>query len=450
MLRAFLAAALVALGAPAATLERNVSRAPGDQAEVSIAADPNDPAVLVAASNDFGGQGIAQRVYASTDGGATWSSERRPPPPGANAFCVDPALAVLPDGRQLHVFACELPRGAGAVFVAGRVRPAVPWEPARAVARPPLGSSDDKPAVAVDPTSGRAYVLWSRFAGGRWAILASRSTDGGRSWSRPRTVAGRGGHLAYASGAVTPDGTLVAVWSELRGPRPGLFSARSRDGGASFTAPRRFASTALPDPRCPSPGIAIPAQPRRCIRPSPIVTAGPDGRVFVTWSDRAANGAQDVLVAELGRGFRRRVNAPDGAAPADQFWPVSAVDPQDGTLWACWYDTRRDRSRRTARFLCSASRTRARTWSPAVAASSRRSSMRVPSAGEFEYGDYQGLVAAGGTAHPAWTDARDLRARGAEIWTATLTPPRAGGRPARAASSSRAATRARSRATRRP
>src|SRR4051794_28721213 len=268
MLRAVVLAVAVALAAPARDV--NVSRAPGDQAEVAVAADPGDAHVLLAASNDLGGAGIVQRVYGSTDGGATWSSERRPAPAGADEFCVDPALAILPGGRQLHVFACELPRGAGAVYAARRSGPGADWEPARAVARPPLGASDDKPALAVDAWlssrfAGRAYALWSRFRAGRWAILASRSADAGRTWSRPVVVSDRGGNLTYASAAARPDGSLVAVWSELAGPRPAILAARSTDGGRSFGPSALVARTARADENCAeSPGTPIPAQPRRC------------------------------------------------------------------------------------------------------------------------------------------------------------------------------------------
>jgi hypothetical protein len=40
---------------------------------------------------------------------------------------------------------------------------------------------------------------------------------------------------------------------------------------------------------------------------------------------------------------------------------------------------------------------------------------------DFQFGDYEGLAVAGGIAHPVWTDARDLQARGEEIYTSTLT-----------------------------
>ena len=40
---------------------------------------------------------------------------------------------------------------------------------------------------------------------------------------------------------------------------------------------------------------------------------------------------------------------------------------------------------------------------------------------EWGYGDYEGVAAGGGLAHPMWTDARSNA--GGEIWTATLTAP---------------------------
>ena len=38
-----------------------------------------------------------------------------------------------------------------------------------------------------------------------------------------------------------------------------------------------------------------------------------------------------------------------------------------------------------------------------------------------EYGDYEGLAAAGGVAHPIWTDTRRLRTLREEVFTTTLS-----------------------------
>ena len=44
----------------------------------------------------------------------------------------------------------------------------------------------------------------------------------------------------------------------------------------------------------------------------------------------------------------------------------------------------------------------------------------APGASEREYGDYEGLSAAGGQAHAAWTDSRRLPLWGEEIYSARL------------------------------
>jgi hypothetical protein len=88
----------------------------------------------------------------------------------------------------------------------------------------------------------------------------------------------------------------------------------------------------------------------------------------------------------------------------------------------CFYDTAADATRRTARYTCTASADGGATWAvPRAVASVASDETRKP-AYSFQYGDYAGLAVAGGVAHPIWTDSRDLRVRGEEIYSTTLTP----------------------------
>ena len=61
------------------------------------------------------------------------------------------------------------------------------------------------------------------------------------------------------------------------------------------------------------------------------------------------------------------------------------------------------------------------TWVRPVRAATTPSNETVRRATSFEYGDYEGLAAAGGVAHPLWTDSRDLTTRAEEIYTTVLT-----------------------------
>jgi len=134
---------------------------------------------------------------------------------------------------------------------------------------------------------------------------------------------------------------------------------------------------------------------------------------------------EDVFLAALDPSLhpfftRRRINPPDGSVRADEFWPASAVDRSTGRLWTCYYDTRGDPRRTRAFYSCTASGDGGQRWTRPVRAASKPSNETARGADFREYGDYEGLAAAAGEAHPVWTDSRSLRPRREEIYTTTL------------------------------
>ena len=423
-------------------LQVNVSNAPQRQREVSIAVDPSNPAVLVAGSNSRPG---STRAYASTDGGATWTSTSAPAlPPGSSDACgTDPAVGIDLRGRQYFAFAVITPcgiEGQGTLLVATRTGPRADWvTPEAPIAAPERGSFDDKPALAVDtspdsPYSNRAYVAWTRYLGRtRVGVLLSRSDDG-RTWSAPVSVnSTKTLGASYASIGIARDGTVYVAWEDW--VVGAIRIARSTDGGATFGQQQLVSRVVSKTLRCDPYGTAIPAAPRSCVRPNPVVSVdrsrGPfAGRVYVTYANPARDGSEDVYVAafrpdlSLLAGFPRRVNRTDRRYASDQFWPASALDPAGGTLWVCFYDTSGDPTRVRAVFSCTASRDGGRTWPAPVRAASVASNERQAAADSGpegrEYGDYQGLAVADGVAHPIWTDTRKIASRREEIYTTAL------------------------------
>lgn len=412
-------------GRIAVSHEANISQAPGPQVEAAIAVDPSDPDVLLAGSNSSEEPSV--RSYTSTDGGVTWRSEVGPlPPEGWEGGAGDPVVAIGPGGRQYFGFLARVERtssyfGIG-IFVASRTGPDGAWRVVRVDSQ--LGVGNDKPAIAVDQSSGRVYLAWTRFYGSRrLPVELSHSDDGGRSWSLPVRVADTGPQL-FASVAVAPEGEVYVAWDEFFAGRIAL--ARSDDGGESFGDPVEVAlyeEGIWGTTECPPYGVSIPAQPRDCVRANPIVTAG-GGRVHVTWGATGENGSQEAFVRsfdpDLGSLGEARVLRPDGADPSDQFWPTSAYDRSDGTLWACFYDTRGDSRRRRARFTCTASPDGGDSWVSSAPAAAVDSDETATAASTREYGDYEGVAAAGGRAHAAWTDSRRLALWGEEIFSARL------------------------------
>ena len=454
-MKATLVLVLLLLAAGSATRgpEVNVSRAPGAQSEVAIAVDPSDPRVLVAGSNNF--PGPTMRAYGSTDGGASWTSANDPPlPRGAASACAggDPALAIDGLGRQYYAFLAVRPcvesRKVG-LFVATRAGPEDAWRTPEAPVAPPASGAlrtsflvNDKPSLAVDnspasPHYGRVYVAWSRLLPGpAWSISVSHSDDGGATWSKPVQVNDVNGRLFFASVAVGRDGTAYVGWIDADAIRVAI--DRSTDGGDSFGRDRAAARYSAYSLTCRSGGAPIPAQPTRCSTAGPVVSVDASagahaGRVYVTYANTGRNRSLDVFVAAFDRRLRpalgypvrflpKRVNPPDGRTPADQFLPASAIDATDGRLWVCFYDTAGDPRRVRARFSCTVSASGGRRWSRVVRAASVASDETAPGARQsFGYGDYAGLVVAGGVAHPIWTDTRDLKRLREEIYTTTLT-----------------------------
>jgi hypothetical protein len=433
-------------GSRADRVQVDVSKLPGTQSETTITVDPTNPAVLLAGSNNHRTLQVA--AYSSTDGGAHWTGTRLPYPPDGN-LSADPVVAIDRTGRQYFGYVSVVQTREETVrsglYVATRASPAAPWSlPARPVESYP-GGLDDKPALAVDdsaasPHLNRVYVAWSRIVGTAGsefgAVYLAHSDDAGATWSAPAAVSDSLLTFdTYPTIDVARDGTVyVGFWNEFG---LGVYLDVSRDGGETF------GRDVLVDPirgesNCISAGISIPAQPVNCIRPNPVVSVDNSagrfaGRVYVTYGDIGmGRKQQDVFVAAFSQAlhllFRRhRINPPDGTVRSDQFWPASAVDPANGILWGCFYDTRGDPRRRRAWFSCSRSRDGGRHWAGPVHATSVPSNEHAPGAdsihGTFkrEYGDYEGLAVAAGVAHPVWTDTRRLRSLREEVYTTTLS-----------------------------
>ncbi len=403
---------------PVAGHNVNMSRNDRAQWAAVAAIDPANPRVLLAGSSDALQN---TRVYTSTDAGETWRTQPGPPPQKANCGRGDPAVAIGPSGLQLFAFLStdDCRPLDPHLQVASRRGNSGPWLVV-AAPRGPRGQFvfDQRPALAAG--RGGAVLAWLRFVGATNAdeqrVLVSRSSDG-VTWSAPLRLPFRAPY--QASVAVAPDGQVyLAVADAIAG----LVVMRSQDGGRTFGKPRQVTPLrGMFAPTCGHGDQIILAQPQRCVGPSPAIAVGPR-RVFVTFSRREQNDTQGVAGAVLDRDLRPirqgPIGPPDDGA-ADQFTPAAAVDPSTGDLWACFYDTTGDDSRKRAWFTCTVSNDDARTWAPLIHAADVRSNETRFSADADGYGDVQAVVATHGVAHPVWTDSRRL-ARSEEIYTTRL------------------------------
>jgi hypothetical protein len=436
----------------------DVSNTPGSQSEVSVAVDPSNSQNLVAASNDIGAPGV--RVYTSGDGGVTWTSATAPVPMDYT-FEGDPSVGIGPSGTQYLSFLAGkgTDESSFRIFVTFRKTSTDSWAAPRLLDSAAGGQSDDKDQLTVanvgtkeyafvawdhnDPNAGLQQVEVSAFdastpTSSPAVAVSHRSSAGTSTIYAVPLVMGNNLYVAWHDASPTPsnpyqDGIYVTSTPASGAPTFGL----SQD---VLVAP--VSSAYGPNPSCDTRiGLATPAQPRRCVLPNPSLAT--DGTtLYVTWADAAANGSEDVFVRGLTQslgpapGFEsgpRQVNPPDGSVSSDQFLPWSAYG--SGHLWVCDYDTFGDIARATATESCSVSSDGGLTWSAPMAAASSPSDETQPGADSANgFGDYEGLaVDANGSAHPLWTDSRDITAgRNEEIDGTILGPADGNSQPPRA------------------
>jgi hypothetical protein len=245
--------------------------------EPTVAIDPTNPDLVVASWNDYcdtdlggGWMGLAY----SLNRGETWTPSKIPGYPsdtsaegmasplhGRQLEAGDPLLAFDSDGNLFAggiAFNRVNPQN-GDVWVASYASTphpsGYPKDYLRTVVvgqgTPALfGIFQDKPSMEVDRTGGEfdgnVYICWSRFVGaGRTKIFFARSTDSGRTFSRPISLS-FGKDVQGCDIAIESDGDLYVTWGTRDTPsaidEQGLAIARSTNGGASFLPAHQIAT----------------------------------------------------------------------------------------------------------------------------------------------------------------------------------------------------------------
>ena len=261
------------------------------------------------------------------------------------------------------------------------------------------------------PHHGNLYVAWINWELDKSIIQFSRSTDHGKSWSRPQRISTKAGlprddngGLVAPIGVIGPDGTMYVIWNDGNS----IVLTTSHDGGKSFAPSRSVVSVEAPyfGGATGIPGV---------VRVMGFPQIGFDARagiLYVTWSD-FRNGDVDVFLSrsmDRGRTWSaaRRVNDDPIHDGNDQFFQWMAVDPTSGEIYVQFYDRRDDPANRKTRVTLARSTDHGATfanyaWSEAAFS------------GENVFlGDY------------SWLVARDRRVYG--VWVEAL-PPDAGAQP---------------------
>lgn len=314
----------------------NQDTAAAPQNETAIAVDPNNPLRIVGGANDYvtrtwscfvngtpcSALGDAYSgTYFSNDGGGTWCCNSSPSSNYVPTTDPNQIGTLIPGVQRLvggQYDAGGDPSVAfdsqGNVFYAGLGfnRTSAPntvavnkgtfdgsgnltWGPPTFINQTTSPSTlNDKEWIAVDSHTGspfkdRIYVTWTRFlfSAGTGAYVQSPiffvySTDGGATFSTPKSISG---NVLYSQGShpvVGPDGTLSVFWdgSTRLAQLDSEWMVKSTDGGATWSKPVAVSTVA-----------DIPPLRNTAFRVNsyPAAAAAPNGDLYVTWAGEVPN-----------------------------------------------------------------------------------------------------------------------------------------------------------------
>ena len=381
------------------------------QQEPTLAVNPTNPQMIIAAAKDWRSGHKEVWHYHSSDGGATWADVHLPGLPPDLPNQSDPVVVYNADGVA---YTCVIGYNQddfskGGLFVARSTDNGATWSTPVQVANNSAKVFNDKEWLTVDrspaATRGTLYVTWTRFTtltanSERGDIVEVRSTDSGATWSDQVQVSRQRDqdNVQGSFPAVGPAGDLNVLYYDETITQ-GLWVARSADGGQSFAAPVKVAAVHRP----PSP---LPTSKFRMFV-LPVLTINPkDDALTVTWNDYVTN--SDILLAtshDNGRTWGAPVRVNQDTGTADQFFPTAIYGP-DGLLHVAWLDRRDDPHNLTFSCYYSQSSDEGATFTPNVRIGSAQSDPSIGFDGTL-IGDYIQADAMAGRAWVSWVDTRD-------------------------------------------
>jgi hypothetical protein len=412
----------------------DVSNECGPQSETYITLNTANPKNLAGGANEI--FRLPMRGYFSGDGGKSWGGVDLPLPPpiGANGvdFGSDPTLAFDTRGNVYYgyivvFFSANFGGINGTELAVARSADGGKTYPDVTFFSFEGGENhfNDKPMITTDvnpssPFRDNVYIAWDAASGGSTSggIRVATSKDHGATFTVTRADNPQGpGRAIAAVPFVGTNGELFVAWNDYAANT--IAFNRSLDGGATWDRQSVISSKVIPF------DIRIPAERFRgaLVYPACDVdrsTSAHRGRLVCSWMDLAGNGTTDIFSSfsdDRGMTWSLPHAATDSVPFAvDRFNQWLSVDPTNGVVNISFYDTRNDMT--GFRYMTDTYLTRSgdvgATFGPDVRVSTV-SSNEHDCDGVFpcsainygnQQGDYEGLVAFGGVAHPIWTDSR--------------------------------------------
>lgn len=356
----------------------------------------------------FATGGARALTYAwSRNGGRTWTEGLVPGLSHASGGpfqrASDPWVAFGPGGRAYYCSLLFNETGPeNGIYVSASSDGGRNWGPPVPVHQGDANNFDDKQAMIVDtyadsPYRGRIYVGWDTVGDNYQILRMSWSADGGASFSPAIDVQSTGMNIGVLP-LVAPGGVVHAIWAHLdNGQAPIVLQAsRSEDGGATWSPPVQIAQMQPAQVRYQRAGEILPAA---AVDPR-------TGRLYVVWMDgRFSGGVPQVVLSRSNDGGRtwsapQRVS--DGPSDAPSYTPSVAVSGE-GRVGVSYYSLRNDPARLFQVDLYLATSRNGVDFGASRRVSPSSWDVRFAAvAQDFFLGDYMGMVAGRKLFYPLW------------------------------------------------
>lgn len=334
------------------------------EVEPYFAVNPGNPSNLIGAwqqdrFSDGGAHGLV--VASSMDGGKHWAEHtlRFSVCGGGGASnggnysrASDPWVSFAPDGTayviSISFSGNTLQAGSsGAVLVSRSTDGGVTWSNPTTLIHDGPNAFNDKEAITADPNDSHfVYAVWDRLTNtDHGAAVFARSIDGGASWETAKDIYDPGvGNQTLGNEIVgLPDGSILDLFEELdntAGTSTSLIRViRSTDQGATWSAPVTVSDNLAVGAADPKTGDPI-----RSGAGLPQMAAGPGGQLAVVWEDgRFSHGVRDGIAyaASSDGGLHWSKPVRINAVSATQAFTPSVAILNDGTVGVTYFDLRK-------------------------------------------------------------------------------------------------------------
>jgi Secretion system C-terminal sorting domain len=382
--------------------------------EPSIAINPNNTNQLIAGSN-------LNNVYKSDNAGQSWSRSLLTSTYGVWG---DPAI-ICDNNNNFYFFHLSNPPTNGKwidrIVCQKTSNLATSWSTGTYTGLNGLKKQDKQWAV-FDKISNNIYVTWTQFdaygssnPANKSAILFSKSTDFGETWSTPLKINNIDGTCIDDSttveGAVPTVGPAGQVYVSWSGPN-GLVFKKSLDQGATWsTSEIPVSTTSGWDYSIPGIDRANGMPITDCDRSN----GSNKGTIYINWSDQR-NGINDtdVFLSKSTNGGAtwstpKRVN--NDTAGKQQFFSWMTVDQTNGNIYIVFYDRRNHSDNKTDVYLAYS------TDGGLTFTNTKISTTPFLPVDTVFLGDYTNITAHNGIVRPIWTR---MDSGATSVWTALI------------------------------